>query len=54
MTVRVWVLGIAFVIIGAFVNQLFDVRQPRIVIEANVAQLLICKSPKPKPIRHFD
>lgn len=46
-TVRVWVLGIAFVILGAFVNQLFDVRQPRILIEANVAQLLICESTVP-------
>ena len=44
MTVRVWVLGIFFVIIGAFVNQLFEVRQPKIAIEANVAQLLICTS----------
>jgi hypothetical protein len=44
-TVRVWVLGIGFVIVGAFINQLFDIRQPRIAVEANVAQLLICMSP---------
>lgn len=44
-TVRVWVLGLAFVVLGAFVNQLFDIRQPRILIEANVAQLLICRLP---------
>jgi hypothetical protein len=38
------VLGLFFVIIGAFINQLFDIRQPKIAVEANVAQLLICMS----------
>jgi len=42
-TVRVWVLGLGFVFVGAFINQLFDIRQPKIAVEANVAQLLICK-----------
>lgn len=31
------------VVFGAATNSLFDVRQPAIVIEANVAQLLACK-----------
>jgi hypothetical protein len=51
-TVRVWVLGIGFVIVGAFINQLFDIRQPRIAVEANVAQLLICESPSTHPSSH--
>ncbi|KAK8252420.1 OPT oligopeptide transporter protein-domain-containing protein [Phyllosticta capitalensis] len=39
-TVRAWVIGMILVVIGAATNSLFDVRQPAIVIEANVAQLL--------------
>ncbi|KAK0609299.1 Sexual differentiation process protein isp4 [Lasiodiplodia hormozganensis] len=39
-TIRSWTIGIFFVIAGAFVNQLFSIRQPTINIEANVAQLL--------------
>lgn len=39
-TLRVWVIGLLFVVAIAFVNELFDIRQPRIFIGANVAQLL--------------
>lgn len=39
-TIRAWVIGLAFVCILAFVNQMFWIRQPGITIMANVAQLL--------------
>jgi len=40
LTLRVWFLGTLFVIGGAFINQLFSIRQPAISVGANVAQLL--------------
>lgn len=39
-TLRMWFIGIIYVAIGSFINQLFDIRQPSIVIQAGVAQLL--------------
>lgn len=39
-TVRAWVIGVLFVVAGAFINQLFSVRQPSIAVGSNVAQLL--------------
>lgn len=39
-TIRTWVIGILFVVAGAFINQLFSIRQPSITVGANVAQLL--------------
>lgn len=39
-TIRTWVIGILFVIGIAFVNQLFQIRQPGINVQANVIQLL--------------
>jgi hypothetical protein len=45
LTLRVWFLGTLFVIGGAFINQLFSIRQPAISVGANVAQLLSCTSP---------
>lgn len=39
-TIRSWAIGLAFSILLAFTNQLFDIRQPAIRIMANVAQLL--------------
>ncbi|TVY53151.1 Sexual differentiation process protein isp4 [Lachnellula cervina] len=39
-TIRVWVIGILFVVALAFINQLFSIRQPQIVVTANVVQLL--------------
>ncbi|KAL4874660.1 OPT oligopeptide transporter protein-domain-containing protein [Aspergillus karnatakaensis] len=39
-TIRSWSIGILFVIILAFTNQLFSVRQPSISIGATVAQFL--------------
>jgi hypothetical protein len=39
-TIRAWALGCLFSVILAFVNQLFNIRQPLIYIESNVAQLL--------------
>lgn len=39
-TIRTWVIGLIFGAILAFVNQLFDIRQPAIRVMANVAQLL--------------
>ncbi|EKG19829.1 Tetrapeptide transporter OPT1/isp4 [Macrophomina phaseolina MS6] len=39
-TIRAWVIGICFVVVLAFVNQLFSVRQPTIFLEAPVVQLL--------------
>jgi len=43
-TPRAWFIGLLFVIGGAFINQLFAVRQPAITVTANVAQLLACES----------
>lgn len=42
-TFRAWVIGIIFVVGGAFINQLFEIRQPKIFVQANVAQLLACE-----------
>lgn len=39
-TIRSWVIGLGFVVLLAFVNQLFSVRQPSITLEATVVQLL--------------
>ncbi|KAL1642599.1 hypothetical protein SLS58_005368 [Diplodia intermedia] len=39
-TIRSWTIGLLFVVGGAFINQLFSIRQPTIHVEANVAQLL--------------
>lgn len=39
-TIRSWVIGLLFVVLLAFVNQLFSIRQPSISIDAIVAQLL--------------
>lgn len=39
-TIRAWIIGLFFVIILAFVNQLFSIRQPAIGIGASVAQIL--------------
>lgn len=39
-TIRVYVIGLAFVILVAFINQLFSVRQPSIFIGSAVVQLL--------------
>jgi len=42
-TFRVWVIGVVFSGAGAFINQLFSIRQPAVQIPANVAQLLACE-----------
>lgn len=39
-TIRSWTIGLMFSLALAFVNQLFDIRQPSIRVMANVAQLL--------------
>lgn len=39
-TIRAWIIGLVFGAILAFINQLFDIRQPAIRVMANVAQLL--------------
>ncbi|EHK46924.1 uncharacterized protein TrAtP1_010472 [Trichoderma atroviride] len=39
-TIRSWAIGLAFSCLLAFINQLFDIRQPAIRVMANVAQLL--------------
>ncbi|PHH61762.1 hypothetical protein CDD81_7973 [Ophiocordyceps australis] len=39
-TLRSWAIGLFFSLVLAFVNQLFDIRQPAIRVMANVAQLL--------------
>ncbi|EQB50734.1 OPT oligopeptide transporter [Colletotrichum gloeosporioides Cg-14] len=39
-TIRAWVIGLAFVVFIAFINQLFSVRQPSITLRAEVVQLL--------------
>jgi OPT family small oligopeptide transporter len=39
-TIRSWAIGLIFSLLLAFVNQLFDIRQPTIRVMANVAQLL--------------
>ncbi|KAF6790334.1 opt oligopeptide transporter [Colletotrichum sojae] len=39
-TIRAWVIGLAFVVFIAFINQLFSVRQPSISLRAEVVQLL--------------
>ncbi len=42
LTFRVWVIGILFSGIGAFINELFKIRNPSVYVTANVAQLLAC------------
>ena len=42
-TIRVWLIGIILVVIGAFINQLFAVRQPSIRVSSEVAQLVACE-----------
>lgn len=44
LTIRVWVVGIIFSGAGAFVNELFSIRQPSVTITSNVAQLLACET----------
>ncbi|ODA77433.1 hypothetical protein RJ55_07062 [Drechmeria coniospora] len=39
-TIRSWAIGLFFSVLLAFINQLFDIRQPAIRVMANVAQLL--------------
>ncbi|KAG8672374.1 hypothetical protein FPOAC1_005641 [Fusarium poae] len=39
-TIRAWTIGLLFVIVQSFVNQLFSVRQPSIRLQAPVIQLL--------------
>lgn len=39
-TVRAWTIGVLFSVFLAFINQLFSIRLPTILISANVAQLL--------------
>ncbi|RTE84970.1 hypothetical protein BHE90_000470 [Fusarium euwallaceae] len=39
-TIRAWVIGLFFVVVQSFVNQLFSVRQPTIKLQAPVIQLL--------------
>lgn len=39
-TIRAWVIGLLFTIGLALINQLFSIRQPSIIVQANVAQLL--------------
>jgi hypothetical protein len=39
-TIRAWSIGLFFVVVIAFVNQLFSVRQPYISLRAEVVQLL--------------
>ncbi|EKD17173.1 uncharacterized protein L3040_005393 [Drepanopeziza brunnea f. sp. 'multigermtubi'] len=39
-TIRVWVIGLTFVIILATTNQMFSIRQPSISVTSNVAQLV--------------
>lgn len=39
-TIRSWVIGLGFSILLGFINQLFSIRQPTIMVLANVAQLL--------------
>jgi hypothetical protein len=39
-TIRAWVIGTVFSFIMSAVNQFFSIRQPRVSIPSNVAQLL--------------
>ncbi|KAM5344246.1 hypothetical protein ACJ41O_012783 [Fusarium nematophilum] len=39
-TIRAWIIGLLFVVLLSFINQLFSVRQPSIRLEAPVVQLL--------------
>lgn len=39
-TIRAWVIGLLFVVLLSFVNQLFSVRQPSIRLQAPVVQVL--------------
>jgi len=42
-TFRTWVIGVLFSGIGAFINELFSIRNPSVYVTSNVAQLLACK-----------
>ncbi|PWY73104.1 OPT oligopeptide transporter [Aspergillus sclerotioniger CBS 115572] len=50
-TIRAWVIGLGFVALVAFVNQLFSVRQPSISIGSTVVQFLVF--PIGKAAEHF-
>lgn len=39
-TIRAWTIGLLFVVLLSFINQLFSVRQPSIRLDAAVVQLL--------------
>ncbi|KAH9917382.1 OPT-domain-containing protein [Epithele typhae] len=39
-TIRAFIIGMVYVCIGAFINQFFEIRQPSISVDSNVAQLL--------------
>ncbi|USW52222.1 Putative oligopeptide transporter, OPT superfamily [Septoria linicola] len=39
-TIRSWIIGLGFVCVVAFMNQLFSVRQPSISVQSEVVQLL--------------
>lgn len=39
-TIRSWIIGLFFVVLIAFINQLFSVRQPSIFLRAEIVQLL--------------
>lgn len=39
-TIRSWVIGLLFVVLIAFINQLFSVRQPSIFLRSEIVQLL--------------
>ena len=43
LTLRVWVIGVLFSGVGAFINELFAIRNPSVYVTANVAQLLACE-----------
>jgi hypothetical protein len=43
-TIRVWIIGTIFCGVGAFINELFSIRNPSVYVTSNVAQLLACES----------
>jgi len=43
LTFRVWFIGVIFAGLGAFINQLFSLRQPPVTVTSQVAQLLACE-----------
>lgn len=42
-TIRAWVIGIVFSMVGCFIDNLFAFRNPGIGIGTNVAQLVACE-----------